>query len=224
MSQRGFAAEAQSFVGSCGGCYSVGQTGVGEYPAILIPSASQASIMSSPLSEDAPIAVVRYSATWPGLFAAEALVLRAALEPWLVAEVEHIGSTAVVGLAAKPVVDIMVPVRDLESSRRAIPAAQSVGYCYYPYKPDQMHWFCKPSPAARTHHLHLIPWRSQLWQERLAFRDALRKCSSLAQQYASLKLELAARYPLDREAYTEAKAPFIASVLGAWRATLPNAD
>jgi GrpB-like predicted nucleotidyltransferase (UPF0157 family) len=179
--------------------------------------------MGSPTPEDAPIAVVPYSAAWPGQFAAEAQVLQVALEPWLVAEVEHIGSTAVVGLSAKPVIDIMAPVRDLASSSQAIEAAQSVGYCYYPYKPDQMHWFCKPSPAARTHHLHLIPWRSQLWQERLAFRDSLRKSSSLAQQYERLKLELAARYPLDREAYTEAKAPFIASVLSARRAKLPSA-
>ena len=179
--------------------------------------------MGAPTSEDAPIALVPYSAAWPGMFAAEALVLRAALEPWLVAEVEHIGSTAVVGLSAKPVIDMMAPVRDLESSMQAIAEAQSVGYCYYPYKPDQMHWFCKPSPAARTHHLHLVPWRSQLWQGRLAFRDALRMSSTLAQQYENLKLELAARYPLNREAYTEAKTPFIASALSAWRARLPSA-
>lgn len=169
-----------------------------------------------------PLAVVPYSCAWPGLFAAEAQLLRAALEPWLVAEVEHIGSTAVAGLSAKPVIDIMAPVRDLESSRQAGAAAESVGYCYYPYKPEQMHWFCKPSPAVRTHHLHLIPWRGQLWQEHLAFRDALRKSSSLAQQYMNLKLELAARYPHDREAYTEAKTPFIATVLRAWRAGLPG--
>ena len=179
--------------------------------------------MGSPTSEDAPIRVLPYSADWPGLFASEKLVLRTALEPWLVAEIEHVGSTAVVGLSAKPVIDIMAPVRDLESSRHAIAAAQSLGYCYYPYRPDQMHWFCKPSPAVRTHHLHLIPWRSQLWQERLAFRDVLRESSSLAQQYENLKLALAARHPLDREAYTEAKAPFIASVLSAWRATVPGA-
>ena len=179
--------------------------------------------MGSPTSEEEPIAVLPYSSAWPEQFAAEARLLQAALEPWLVAAVEHVGSTAVVGLAAKPVIDIMAPVRDLESSRHAIAAAQSLGYCYYPYRPDQMHWFCKPSPASRTHHLHLIPWGSQLWQERLAFRDALRKSSSLAQQYANLKLELAARYPLDREAYTDAKAPFIAAVVNGCRARVPGA-
>ena len=178
--------------------------------------------MSAPTTEDAPIMILPHSASWAALFATEAKVLGAALDSWLVAEVEHVGSTAVTGLSAKPVIDIMAPVRDLESSRQAIAAAGSVGYCYYPYKPDEMHWFCKPSPAARTHHLHLIPWRSPLWNERLAFRDALRENSALAKQYETLKLELAARYPNDREAYTQAKGPFIASVLSAWRARVPS--
>jgi GrpB-like predicted nucleotidyltransferase (UPF0157 family) len=179
--------------------------------------------MSATTTEDAPIMILPHSAAWAALFATEAKVLRAALGPWLVAEVEHVGSTAVIGLSAKPVIDIMAPVRDLESSRHAIAAAESVGYCYYPYKPDEMHWFCKPSPAVRTHHLHLIPWRSPLWNERLAFRDALRENSALAEQYETVKFELAARYPNDREAYTQAKGPFIASVLSAWRARVPSA-
>jgi GrpB-like predicted nucleotidyltransferase (UPF0157 family) len=163
--------------------------------------------------EVAPIVVVPYSENWPALFSAEAALLQDVLKPWLVAKIEHIGSTAIIGLHAKPIIDIMAPVQDLESSRRAIEAAQTVGYCYYPYKLDQMHWFCKPTSIVRTHHLHLIPWGSRLWRERLAFRDALRMSSTLAQQYGNLKLSLAAQHPVDREAYTEAKAPFVASVL-----------
>ncbi|MDP3613345.1 MAG: GrpB family protein [Rubrivivax sp.] len=179
--------------------------------------------MGFPTTEDGQITILPHSADWAALFATEAKVLRAALDPWLVAEIEHVGSTAVTGLSAKPVIDIMAPVRDLESSREAIAAAESVGYCYYPYKPDEMHWFCKPSPEVRTHHLHLIPWSSPLWNDRLAFREALRETSALAQQYETLKLELAARYPNDREAYTQAKGPFIASVLSARRARVASA-
>ena len=179
--------------------------------------------MGTATPEDPPVKVVPYSENWPAMFVAEAALLRAALSPWLVAEIEHVGSTAVVGLRAKPIIDIMAPVQELEASRPAIEAAQSVGYCYYPYKPDQMHWFCKPTPAARTHHLHLIPWKSRLWQERLAFREALRMNPALAQEYGSLKARLAAQYPHDREAYTEAKAPFIASVVGSGRAKVPGA-
>ena len=106
---------------------------------------------------------------------------------------------------------------------RPFEAAKTVGYCYYPYKPDQMHWFCKPTPAVRTHHLHLIPWKSQLWQERLAFRDALRMSPTLTEQYCNLKLSLAAQHGGDREAYTEAKAPFVASVLRSHLAKVPGA-
>ena len=137
----------------------------------------------------------------------------------LAGPIEHIGSTAVPGLAAKPVIDIMARVRSLELSRAviAIAAAESAGYCYYPYKSEAMHRFCKPSPAYRTHHLHLVPTGSRLWRERLAFRDALCIKPALAQAYAELKLRLATEYRNVREAYPEAKEPFI-------RAALAQAD
>ena len=179
--------------------------------------------MGTPTSEDELVEVVQYSDSWPTMFLSEAALLHTVLSPWLVAEIEHVGSTAVVGLHAKPIIDIMAPVQELQSSTSAIEVAQSVGYCYYPYKPDEMHWFCKPTPTARTHHLHLIPWKSRLWQERLAFRDALRMNPALAQEYCSLKLRLAKQYPHDREAYTDGKAPFIASVVRSSRAVVPGA-
>lgn len=76
-----------------------------------------------------------------------------------------------------------------------------------------MHWLCKPSPAVRTHHLHLVPMASRLWNERLAFRDALRADENLRAEYRILKLTLADEHRNDREAYTDAKAPFIYRVL-----------
>ena len=66
--------------------------------------------------------------------------------------IKHIGSTAVAELAAKPVVDIMAAVDSLEASHPAIAAVAQLGYVYYPYQVDAMHWFCKPSPSLRTHH------------------------------------------------------------------------
>ena len=90
-------------------------------------------------------------------FREETNVLRRALATWLVGTIEHIGSTAVPGLGAKPVIDIMAGVQTLEDSRPAIAAATELGYCYAPYQADSEHWFCKPSPAFRTHHLHLTP-------------------------------------------------------------------
>ena len=76
-----------------------------------------------------------------------------------------------------------------------------------------MHWFCKPSPHVRTHHLHLVPLGSKLWLERLAFRNALRASQALSGEYAILKRRLAKQFPNDREAYTRAKAPFVQRVL-----------
>jgi GrpB-like predicted nucleotidyltransferase (UPF0157 family) len=155
------------------------------------------------------IEIIEYNAAWPAQFLAERSILQTALSPWLVGDIEHIGSTSVVGLAAKPVIDIMAPVASLEGSRDAITAAVAAGYCFYPYKADEMHWFCKPSPEVRTHHLHLVPLGSRRWHEQIAFRDALRQNPALAQEYAALKRRLARDFAYDREAYTDAKAPFI---------------
>ncbi len=126
----------------------------------------------------------------------------------------HVGSTAVEGLSAKPILDIMAPVASLEASREAIQAAHALHYLYYPYKAEVMHWFCKPSAAHRTHHLHLIPYQSDLWHQRLAFRDALRADQNLALRYEALKHKLAAQHRHDREAYTQGKTPFVMEVLG----------
>lgn len=161
----------------------------------------------------ASIEIVEYNAAWPAQFLAERDILQVALAKWLVGDIEHIGSTSVIGLAAKPVIDIMAPVKSLEASSDAIAAAEAVGYCFYPYKPDEMHWLCIPSPEVRTHHLHLVPLGSSRWHEQIAFRDALRQNPELAQEYAALKRPLAQDFANDREAYTDAKAPFIQNAI-----------
>ena len=161
----------------------------------------------------ASIHVVPYDSRWPDRFEQERQVLADVLGPWLVGPIEHVGSTAVPGLAAKPVIDIMAAVRNLESSRAVIAALSEFGYCYSAYRDDVMHWFCKPSPAIRTHHLHVVPFQSQLWFDRLAFRDFLRAHPTVAMDYASLKRTLAKQHETDRDAYTDAKSPFVETVL-----------
>ena len=160
-------------------------------------------------SLDAPIEIVPYDPSWPVLFQTEAMVLRRALRTWIVGPIEHIGSTAVSGLAAKPVIDIMAGVHTLDDSRPARDAAAEVGYCYAPYQVELEHWFCKPSSAFRTHHLHLIPVGSPQWIRPLAFRDYLRAHADVAREYGALKWRLSEEHRLDREAYTRAKRPFI---------------
>jgi GrpB-like predicted nucleotidyltransferase (UPF0157 family) len=167
------------------------------------------------MTADAAIHIVPYDERWPAAFEAERARLERVLTPWLAGPIEHVGSTAVRGLAAKPVIDIMAGVRDLGTSRASFVPVEALGYKYAPYRTEVMHWFCKPDFSHRTHHLHLVPYESALWKERLAFRDHLRDHADVASEYAALKLRLSEVHRNDREAYTEAKGPFVARVLGA---------
>ena len=160
-----------------------------------------------------PVIIEPYDPIWPAKFEAEKTLLAPILAPWLAGPIEHIGSTAVPGMPAKPVIDIMGAVRDLPSSKEAIEALAPLSYCYFDYKADLMHWFCKPSDFERTHHLHLVPFESRLWRERLAFRDCLRSDGAAREAYRGLKVRLASQFRDDREAYTDAKTEFIHAVL-----------
>ena len=162
---------------------------------------------------EAPIHLVPYDAAWPTLFEVEKAQLDPLLAPWRRGPIEHIGSTSVTDLVAKPVIDVMVGVTSLGESQPAIFALTDAGYQYFEYKTDVMHWFCKPSSAFRTHHIHLIPYGSPLWLDRLAFRDLLRNDTTWRNDYLALKLDLASKFEHDREAYTDGKSLFIQRAL-----------
>ena len=163
--------------------------------------------------ERSSVVLEAYDDSWPAEFEKEKIQLIHIAGAWSYGSVEHVGSTAVPGMLAKPVIDIMFGVRSLEGSRPAINALVASGYKYWPYKAEVMHWFCKPSDAFRTHHLHLIPFESRLWKERIKFRELLRANKRLASQYVILKRELAVAHKEDRAAYTEKKWPFIQQAL-----------
>ncbi|WP_431984735.1 GrpB family protein [Streptomyces qinglanensis] len=169
--------------------------------------------------ENEPVLVVDYDSAWASKFDAEAAILQEQLAPWIVSGIHHVGSTSVPGLPAKPIIDILVGVESLEHSRPCIEKAAALGYLYWPYRTEVMHWFCKPHPARRTHHLHLVPTGSPRYLDELAFRDALRADTALAGRYAVLKRDLAVRFRDDREAYTKHKAPFVREVLAASQAS-----
>jgi GrpB-like predicted nucleotidyltransferase (UPF0157 family) len=162
--------------------------------------------------EDEPISVVPYDAEWPARFESERALLAEALAPWLEGGIHHIGSTAVPGLDAKPIVDVMAGVRGLDEARESFGVLAGLDYCHAPYQ-EWNHWFCKPSPARRTHHLILVEPSNPKFRERLAFRDHLRANPGTAAEYAALKHRLAARHRDDREAYTAAKAGFVTEVV-----------
>jgi GrpB-like predicted nucleotidyltransferase (UPF0157 family) len=159
--------------------------------------------------------VVPYDSEWLRLFEAERAVLERVLAPWLDGEIHHIGSTAVPRLAAKPIIDMVAGVHDLEASRAAFEPLREFSYRYHEHRPEA-HAFCKPDSASnwwdQTHHLHLTERSSDLLRERLAFRDALRADPALAAEYQEWKLSHAVT-TAQPNAYTSGKRAFVARVL-----------
>lgn len=142
--------------------------------------------------------------------------LDAALSPWLEAPVEHVGSTAVPGLPAKPILDLQGAVADLECAPRIAAALAAGGWHYVAPELDERPWrrlFVQLTGERRTAHLHLLAADSPRWRDQLDFRDALRADPALRDRYATLKQELAREHRDDRESYTAAKADFVHSVL-----------
>jgi GrpB-like predicted nucleotidyltransferase (UPF0157 family) len=168
-----------------------------------------------------PVRLVQHDPAWADRFTEEAGLLEATIGPWITGGIHHIGSTAIPGLDAKPIIDIAVGVESLEGSRPCIDLLSEIDYLYSPYREEVMHWFCKPDPARRTHHLHLMPAGSARLEDEIVFRDYLRSHPERAAQYGDLKRRLAAEHTDDREAYTSAKADFVESTTAearAWRA------
>ena len=166
---------------------------------------------------DQRVEIHPYDPAWPERFAAQRPSVDRILAPWLVASVEHVGSTSVPRLAAKPVVDMLAGVRSLDESRPCIDLLSADGWLWAPYREDVEHWFCRPSPEERTHHLHVVEHGGRVWVDMLAFRDALRADAALRDRYAALKHELASRHADDRAAYTEAKSEFVRAALAVAR-------
>ena len=162
------------------------------------------------------VVVVEYDPSWPVRYERERASIVEALGDVMegVAGIEHVGSTAVPGLAAKPIIDIIVGLRELPVVERCVQPLESLGYEYrgelFPGIPGR-YYFRKGNP--RSHQLHLVEHRSEFWQRHILFRDLLRKSPAVAQEYAALKKELAVQYRTDRLAYSEAKTPFIESML-----------
>jgi GrpB-like predicted nucleotidyltransferase (UPF0157 family) len=157
-------------------------------------------------ARDAAVRIVDYDPAWPVVFEAERKRLAPLLDG---ADIHHFGSTAVPGLAAKPVIDTIALVGDLDVPIAAL--VRSAGYQFpRAFNATLAHrrFLCYPTASHRTHHLHLVDEREEL-ERRLRFRDRLRTDRQLAREYVAMKRALAERYRDDREAYTEAKSEFI---------------
>jgi GrpB-like predicted nucleotidyltransferase (UPF0157 family) len=162
------------------------------------------------------IEIVPYDPRWPMLFDEEAARLSESLDPALILGLEHFGSTAIPGLAAKPIIDILIAVRSLAEARETfIAPLEELDYLFWDENPktDRM-FFVKGMPpygTGRTHHVHVTEPQGEMWR-RLVFRDYLRAHPAEARLYEDLKREAAIRHRDDREAYTAAKESYVASI------------
>jgi GrpB-like predicted nucleotidyltransferase (UPF0157 family) len=156
---------------------------------------------------------------WPARAAAYAAELRPVLGPWLLSPIEHVGSTSVPGLVAKPVIDLMALVTDLDAVVGEQAATlDGMDWRYVPPELDGRpfrRFFAKVSPDDRHRraHLHLMAAGADRWDLQLRFRDALRADPALRDEYAAVKSRLARAHPGDRERYTDEKAEFVVRAL-----------
>ncbi len=161
------------------------------------------------------VVVVTHDPAWSELFAEEHRTLSEVFDG-AGASIEHVGSTSVRGLAAKPVIDIIVGVPALTDVEARIGELGEHGYHYVPeYErelPDRR-YFRRPGEAPSTHHLHCVVEGGEMWRRNMAFRDYLRAHAETAREYGELKKRLALAHRTDRPAYQAAKGPFIERIL-----------
>jgi alkanesulfonate monooxygenase SsuD/methylene tetrahydromethanopterin reductase-like flavin-dependent oxidoreductase (luciferase family)/GrpB-like predicted nucleotidyltransferase (UPF0157 family) len=163
------------------------------------------------------VAILDYDPAWVDSYDEQRAAILAALTPFAgePIAVEHVGSTAVPGLAAKPIIDMMVAYQRLPPLELVIGPLETAGYQHVP-RPEftESYFFRRGGHDEGSHHLHITTVDSAFGRHMLRFRDALRASPALAADYAGFKRRLADRYPNDRPSYTRAKGPFVAGVLG----------
>lgn len=164
------------------------------------------------------IEIVDYDPKWSINASIEINKLKEILPSSNVIDIQHVGSTAIPGMAAKPIIDIQIAVKSLDEMKSfSIPALQKLGYEYWSQNPDNERMFfvkgMPPFGEQRTHHVHIVEPTSKHWYGKINFRDYLINHPDIASEYQQLKIKLAQQYPYDREEYTNAKGEFINRIL-----------
>lgn len=164
---------------------------------------------------DEPVTLVAHDPAWAEAFQRERTRLLERFGGRLL-EVRHIGSTAVPGLAAKPVIDLLGGVTTMSEAHSLVPELCGFGYAFHEAGNRTFadrQWLFRERDGHRTHHLHLVVHAGKAWQDRVRFREMLQANAELRTRYERLKRELAARFGRERERYTELKGVFIRAAL-----------
>lgn len=157
---------------------------------------------------------------WSALFNDEKKILTSLLSEYIVS-IEPVGSTAVPGLKAKPVIDIAIGLISFETISDVLGVLVSNGYEHRPLNGSAGRYVFVRGPCERrTHHLHVEEYGGEAWNDHIDFRNCLRRYPALCKQYETLKIRLSEAYPDDRDSYTAQKADFIQQVLKNYRLTL----
>ena len=162
-----------------------------------------------------PVVIEQYDPNWPRQFEREKVLLGRVFSAVNVS-IEHVGSTAIPNMGAKPIIDIMIGVACLTEIESRIPNLEAIEYRYVPKCEAELperRYFRKPFTGPSTHHLHCVCRDTAFWNRHILFRDYLREHPNVAADYLRLKLELAKQHRADRTAYTKAKSTFIESIL-----------
>lgn len=161
------------------------------------------------------IILLEYQNEWPLKAEKEISRITSALSDGIIKKIAHVGSTAVVGCKAKPIIDIAICVSKIDDGHSAINTLESLEYVFWPDNPDKTHLFfvkgMPPYGEFRTHHIHFF--EESRYQEHIRFRDILCKNKEILQEYQRLKVRLAQKHKNNREAYTNSKSDFIKRVL-----------
>ncbi len=170
-------------------------------------------LRSKELGKKYPIFLEKYTNQWKKLYEKESQKLLSQFYPEVISKTEHFGSTAIPGLSAKPVIDLLVEITSFEKAKqRLLPTLKKEGYGYSwrsEIQPGYMSFFKGyDDKGSQKYHLHMAPSNHILW-DRLLFRDYLREFPEKAKEYENLKIKLAKLFQYDREAYTNGKSELI---------------